>query len=120
VTFATSVPKISITEEAMCLYEKASGGRLNPLKSKAIAIGWSSFDTVLGIPYHSHVKTLGFTFWNSTDKSITDMGTTHCTSVVTSKRRLPRKIVWPTHTYLFAKIWYIAQIFPPQASTPNN
>jgi hypothetical protein len=71
--FATTAANFSIIGEAICLYEKASDVRLNPLKSKAIAVGrWSALDTVLGIPYHSHVETLVFTFWNSAAKSIND------------------------------------------------
>jgi hypothetical protein len=48
--FVTSVADFSIIEEAISLNEKATCARLNPLKSKAIAIGrWSALDTVLGI-----------------------------------------------------------------------
>jgi len=54
--FATTVAEFSIIQESIRLYEKASGVRLKTLKSKTIAVErWSVLDTLLGIPYHSHV-----------------------------------------------------------------
>ena len=61
--FLTSVADFSNIQKAIRVQEKASGARLNPHKSKAIAIGrWSALDTVLGSPYHSHVKILCISF----------------------------------------------------------
>ena len=37
--FVTSVADFAIIEEAIRLYERASGARLNPRKSKALAVG---------------------------------------------------------------------------------
>ena len=37
--FVTSIADFPIIEEAIRLFERASGARLNPRKSKAIAVG---------------------------------------------------------------------------------
>ena len=54
--FVTSTADFDITKEAIRVYERASVARLNPRKSKALAIGsWCTQETVLGITYHPHV-----------------------------------------------------------------
>jgi hypothetical protein len=46
--FVTSAADFPIIEDAIRRYEKVSGVRLNPQKSKALAEGrWSTFGTVL-------------------------------------------------------------------------
>ena len=60
--FVNSSADFAITEEAIRPYERASGARLNPRKSKAIALGIRcTQETVLGIPYHPHVTISGVT-----------------------------------------------------------
>ena len=59
--FVTSIAGFPIIE-ANRLFERASGARLNPKKSKAIAVGgWCTHETVLGID-HTHATILGITF----------------------------------------------------------
>jgi len=58
-------PNISTVEDAIRQFEKASGARLNPHKSRALAIGrWSVPDNPLGIAYHPNARILGFQFWS--------------------------------------------------------
>jgi len=125
--FATTVADFSTIQEAIRLYEKASGTRLNPLKYKAIAVGrWSAFDTVLGIPYHSHVRIPSFNFWNSDAKSIKTRGhdSQHKCDYEQGKPT-PETYAWPTacatstHSCL-PKYDTWPRYSPPQASTPND
>jgi hypothetical protein len=71
--FVTSVADFPITEEAIRLFERASGARLNPRKSKAIAVGgWCTRETILRIEYHTHATILGVTFWGTIAQTIND------------------------------------------------
>jgi len=71
--FVTSAADFVIIEEAIRLYELGSGTRLNPRKSKALAVGsWCTQDTVLGIAYHPHVTILGANFWGTIEQTIKD------------------------------------------------
>ena len=78
---------------------------------------WSTFDTVLSINYHPHVKILGFTFWGFIAKSVN-----YIWARLTERVRMQARNAFPRdlclahrlryiHTYILAKIWYIAQIF---------
>ena len=61
-----SATDFAIIEEAIRLYERASGALLNPRKSKALAVGsWCKQETVLGIAYHPYVTILGVSFWGT-------------------------------------------------------
>jgi len=71
--FVTSAADFATIEEAICLYEEASGARLNPRKSKALVVGsWCTQETVLGITYHPHVTILGVTFWGTIEQTMKD------------------------------------------------
>ena len=60
--FVTSVADFPFIE-AIRLFERALGARLNPRKLKALAVGgWCTRETVLGIDYHTHATILGITF----------------------------------------------------------
>jgi hypothetical protein len=62
----TSVTEFAAVEEALRLYEKATGAIVNPAKSRALAVGgWRAHETVLGIPYQQSVTILGITFWGT-------------------------------------------------------
>jgi hypothetical protein len=61
--FLTSVSDVSTIEDAIHQFEKASGARLNPHKSRVLAIGrWSVPDNLLGIAYHPTARILSFQF----------------------------------------------------------
>ena len=50
-------------QQAIHLYERATGARLNPRKSKALAIGaWTELPTAMDIVFHERVNILGVEF----------------------------------------------------------
>ena len=51
-------------------YEKATRARLNTMKSKALAGGWSTSTDTLNIPYHAEIKILGTTFASTIEHSM--------------------------------------------------
>ena len=106
----------------MRCFDRATGARVNPRKSKALAIGrWNTHETVLGTEYHTTVKILGVTFRSTLEQSM------HASwSEITEKVRMQAKNAYArvlclahrvlcVNICLSAKIWYTAQIFP----TPN-
>ena len=117
--FVASAADFAIIEEAIRLYERASGARLKPRKSKALAVGsWCTQQTVLGITYHPHVTILGVTFWGTIEQ--TKKGSW---ARLTGKVRAQAKRVYTrgpclatrmryVSTFLLSKIWYTAQILP--------
>ena len=117
--FLTSVSDISAVEDAIRRFEKASGARLNPRKSRALAIGrWSAPDNPLGIAYHPTAKILGFQFWSTVRQSV-NATWSQLTGQVRSLAResYPRDLclahrITYVHAYLLARIWYVAQVLP--------
>jgi hypothetical protein len=74
--FLTSDTDRKVIEEAIQLFEMASGARLNSRKSSALPIGrWKTFDTVRDIEYRPSIKILGVIFWTTVQKSATDKWT---------------------------------------------
>jgi hypothetical protein len=71
--FVTQPADFAIIQHAVQCYESAPGAKLNPQKSKAIAIGkWSEPAAALGITFHTQATILGVTFGRTIAKSITD------------------------------------------------
>jgi hypothetical protein len=69
--FVTSVSDFATITEAIKLCERASGAKLNPRKSKALAVGgWCTQESPLGIAYHQSVTILGVTFWSTIEQTI--------------------------------------------------
>ena len=59
----TSPNDLPVIKDIIHTVEKASGARLNPHKSKALAIaGWDATDSGLGIEFQPYLKILGVTF----------------------------------------------------------
>ena len=117
--FLTSASDIPSVEDAIYQFEKASGARLNPHKSRALAIGkWSTPDNPLGIAYHPHTRILGFQFWSTICQSVSATW-----SYITGQVRflgkdsyqrdlcLAHRITY-VHFYLLARLWYVAQVLP--------
>jgi len=70
--FLTSSTDFKTIYEAIQIYERASGARLNPQKSHALATGkWNTPATEFGIEFQSRIKTLGFTFGSTIKESTT-------------------------------------------------
>jgi hypothetical protein len=71
--FVTHEAELAIVEEVVILFEKVSGARLNPQKSKAIATGgWNTTATICGIGYYQSATILGVTFWGTTRQTMDD------------------------------------------------
>jgi hypothetical protein len=83
---------------------------------------WDSSETVFGIKYHPHVKILGITFWSSIAQSMNDSWARLTGSIrLQVKKAYYRDLclahrVRYAHTYLLAKLWYTAQIFPAHST----
>jgi hypothetical protein len=117
--FVTSIADYPIIEEAIRLYERAPGARLNPRKSKAMAVGgWCPRETVLGIDYHTHATILGITFWGTIAQKINESW-----ARMTTKVRLQAKQAYTrdqciahriryVHGFLLFKFGYTAQVLP--------
>jgi hypothetical protein len=110
----------TIILQAVRCYEQATGARLNPKKSKALAIGnWKDRATALGIEFHDQVTILGVTFGTTTAKSMKDSWAGVLWTVRAQARKayartlcLAQRIQY-VQLCLFTKIWYLAQILPP-------
>ena len=127
IIFVTSAADFAIIEEAIHLYERASGARLNPRKSKDLAVGsWCTQETVLEIAYLPHVTILGVTFWGTIEQKMKNTW-----ARLTGKPRAQVKRAYTrgpclatrlcyVNTFLLSKIWYPAQSCRPQTHTHNN
>jgi hypothetical protein len=117
--FVTHEAELAIVEEAINLFEKASGAHLNPQKSKAIATGgWNTTTTIRGIGYYQSATILGVTLWGTTRQTMDDTW-----ARITGKFRIQAKKTYDRDTclahrmryvnaHLLSKLWYIAQILP--------
>jgi hypothetical protein len=71
--FVTQEAELAIVEEAINIFENASGARLNTQKSKAIATGrWNKTATIRGIGYYQSATILGLTFRGPTRQTTDD------------------------------------------------
>jgi hypothetical protein len=123
--FVSSVTDFAAMEEALWLYEQATGACINPTKSRALAIGgWRAQENVLGIAYYPSVTMLGITFrgtiaqtTNDTWVRITGKDRVQAQRAYDCDSNLARRIQY-IHTNLLSKLWYAAQILPaPQVYT---
>jgi hypothetical protein len=83
---------------------------------------WDTSVKVLGIPYSDNMKILGIQFTNTTSQSalkswtaVTD-GTRAQARITYYKELSLYKMTQYVHTYLLARAWFTAQVFP----LPNN
>ena len=117
--FLTSVTKLPAIEDAIRLFEKASGAHFNTRKSQVLPIGrWNTTANIIGLQYHPHVKILGVHFWSTIHKSINATWTQLPGKVRAQAKEaysrdlcLAHRISY-VHPYLLSKIWYSAQLFP--------
>jgi hypothetical protein len=118
--FLTRQEDIETVQHTIRTYEPATGAQFNSCKSKALALGgWSTPIALLGIVQHPHVKILGVRFGSTIDET-TKESWTRVHNTVRAKaydrnlclaHRVQYKYI---HTYLLAKICYLAQIIPPR------
>lgn len=117
--FVSSVTDFAAVEDALRLYEKATGAKINPIKSKALAIGgWRAQDTVLGIPYHQCATILGINFWgtiqqttNDTWARITSKVRVQAQKAYNRESSLAHRITY-VQNCLLSRLWYAAQHLP--------
>jgi hypothetical protein len=126
VTLFVMSPKDLIIKDIIHTFEMASGARLNPHKSKVLAIaGWDATDTGLGIDFQPSIKILGITFTSTIARSA-QLFWEPLTSLIQAQARLTygRKLciaqrVQYVQTTLLSRIWYMTQIFPPSIANTN-
>jgi hypothetical protein len=101
--FLTTASDISTMEEAIRQFEKASGARLNPHKSRAPATGrWYVPGNPMGIAYHPTVWILGFQFWSTLRQLATATWST-----LTGQVRLSAKELYQSDFCLARTIAYV-------------
>jgi hypothetical protein len=118
--FITRPEDFTIILQAVRSYEQATGARLSRKKSKALVIGpWTEPATALGIEFHDQATNLGVTFGTTIVKSFKDSLAGVLRTVRAQARKayarnlcLAQRIQY-VHLWLLAKIWYLAQVFPP-------
>jgi len=111
--FVTNPGDFHAIQQAIHLYERAKGPRLNPRKSKALAIGaLTEPPTALGIDFHERVNILGVELGPTIATSIRDSWS-KVTCAVRAKQDGPtldtclvQRIKY-IQLYLFAKIWHV-------------
>jgi len=120
--FLTSPVDSQKLHDILSTYEAASGAKVNRQKSKALALGhWDGSSLISNIPYSQTVKILGFKFTNKVNVAA-NMSWSIVLSRVRSASRetyyrdlnLAMRIKF-VHVFLLARIWYVAQVFPPPA-----
>ena len=120
--FVTQAADFSMIYQAVKSNELATGARLNPPKSKALAVGkWKEPATVLGIGVHDHVNILGVTLEPTVAHSTKDNWTgviLICAVRAQARKTYARNLclaqrIQYVQLCLLVKIWYVAQISPP-------
>ena len=109
--FLTSAADFQIVENAIRLFEHASGARVNSHKSTALPVGpRRTLGTIRGIEYRQKVKILGMSIGSSTQQSVVDTWnqvTGHVKMLAKDAYHrdlcLAQRIRF-VHTYLLAKI----------------
>jgi hypothetical protein len=107
--FILSVTEFPIIEEALQLFENASGASINPRKSKALAVGrWRAQETIRGIQYQPSPTILGITFWATIDQTTRDTW-----ARITGKVRMQAKKAYDRGPCLARRIQYVPTVFWP-------
>jgi hypothetical protein len=86
--FLTTMADFHIVQDTIQQFERASGARLNPRKSRLLPIGrWPAPNNLLGIPSQHRVKILGVHFW-STLRQTVSASWTQLVAQVKNKQRM--------------------------------
>jgi hypothetical protein len=111
---------IAVVRRTTCNYERASGAKVNLLKSKALALGsWYTEMQIMEIPYCEELKLEGVNMQRSTLATVK-----RCWTIVSAKLRTQAQAAYNRalstdlriryiHEYLLSRIWYITQLYPP-------
>jgi hypothetical protein len=125
--FVTAPEDIPVMLEAIRCYEMATGACLNTRRSKALAVGgWNTTSNALDIPRYSEIRILGFSI-TSTVKQSANRSWVNITGRVRAEARtaygrdlrLSQRILY-VHSYLLAKFWHTAQVFPAPRSAHDS
>jgi hypothetical protein len=89
-------------------------------KLKVLTLGpWDTSLQIMDIPYYSVIRILGFYVTSTVNaaaqrswSTLTDRIHVQARDAYTRELSLDRRIQY-VHDYLLAKVWYVAQIFPP-------
>jgi hypothetical protein len=110
-----NIPKI---RDTLACYEAATGARLNTRKSKMMGLGtWDISTDILGIPYCNELRILGMQM-TTTNQSANKSWALIAETIRNQAREAYYKTInldqrmQYVENYLFAKAWYVAQIFP--------
>jgi hypothetical protein len=121
--FLTSPRDVEILQDAISRYEQASGARVNVRKSTALAIGgWNTSLNICNIPYRNEVMILGVRFTDTLHGSEEITWTPIVHSIqAQAKEAYVRNLnlasqIQYIHNYLFARVWFAAQILPITAN----
>ena len=110
-----SAAEFAIIEEAIHIYEGASGARLNPQKSKALAVGsWCTQETVLGIAYHPYVTILGVTFWGTIEQTKKDTWARLTGKIRAQAKRAYTRGPWLATRMRYANSFFLSKIWIPR------
>jgi hypothetical protein len=111
------IPKV---RDALRCYEAATGARLNIRKSKVMGLGtWDVTVDILGIPYCNELRILGIQMTTTTTQSADKSWALIAGTIRAQAQEAYYKTfnisqrIQNVENYLFAKAWYVAQIFPP-------
>jgi hypothetical protein len=120
VTIAVTRPAdFEVIRTAIQTFDRATGARLNPRKSKALAIGaWTTAPTTLDIDFCDRATILGVGYGPTVAQSSRDCWDGLVRTVRAQARTaygrqlgLAQRIQY-VQQYLLAKLWFLAQIFP--------
>jgi hypothetical protein len=118
--FVTRREDFRFIREAIQHYEKASGGRLNIQKSKALTVGgWTGTEIDLGVDFDSNMRIVGIAFSNTIEGAAHNSWSRTTSQVNAQDQQayarnlyLAQRIRY-VHSTLLAPIWYAAQTLPP-------
>jgi hypothetical protein len=115
-----STQEVHIIQQAINVYERDTGAKINFHKSKALALGrgWNEATPIMGVAYHQDIRILGVTFgrtvntstitsWRNVTGSCAQAQEIYCRDLLLHQR------IQHANLYLMAKAWFLAQIFPP-------
>jgi len=106
-------------QESLHAYESATGARLILHKSRVLTVGgWDISSQILNIRYHNEIKIFGITL----QLKINVASKVTCCNIITQVQAAAQEVYYRelsldmriqyVHTYLLARIWYTAQLFP--------
>jgi hypothetical protein len=119
IIFVTRPTDLVLIQQSIQTYERASGAKLNAVKSQALAVAnWATQPTTLGIQLQDRATILGISFGRTIARSM-DASWERFTQTVRAQARkeYSGQMCVATRIHfaqqrLLAKLWYTAQILP--------